>query len=309
MAKVYVVGSINQDIVVTADRTPGGGETVFGNDLLYFPGGKGANQAVAAHRLGATVLFRGKVGSDPFGDALCANFDKERLPYLVSRATKATGTAIIFVVPSGENSITVISGANADLQAEECLPLNFDAGDILVLQNEIPLVTNRRLLMEAKRIGMITIFSPAPAINVDDDFRAAVDWVVTNEHEFGVFFGEDLPQDLDRRVLKEMIRAKAETSGIGIVLTIGSLGVIAASGSEIVDVLGHKVEAVDTTGAGDCFVGALAARLASGDSILKALEYSNLAASISVTKMGACSSFPIHSEVALRLGETGGKKE
>jgi len=299
MRKLHVIGSINQDIVVKAARAPRPGETVLGSELLFFAGGKGANQAVAAHRLGGDVIFRGMVGDDSFGEGLRRNLDREGMPYRIDKTpAAATGTAIIFVANSGENSITVIPGANGELRAEDILPLNASEGDILLLQNEISFETNRQLLTHAKAIGMITMFNPAPAMAADAEFRANLDWLIINEHEYSVFFEEDFPKNVDRNILRSIVHEKAISSAFGVVLTLGSQGVIAARGDDaIMDIAGHEVNTVDSTGAGDCFVGALAAGLSRGESVKHALVVANLAASISVTRMGAYPSFPTWNEL------------
>lgn len=302
MNAIYVAGSVNQDIVVSAARAPRPGETVFGSRLEFFPGGKGANQAVAARLLGGRVRFTGKVGADAFGAEMRRYLAGHGLAEgLVESASEPTGTALIIVAADGENSITVVPGANAALTAGDCVALDgAAAGDLLVLQNEIPLDTTLELLARARRRGMKTIFNAAPAVRLPQSAWGDLDLAVVNEHEYATFFGEKLvPGSPDHRVPSARLRRDAgvvdrrsRQTGIGIVLTLGAAGAVGAVGGELAEVSGRLVKAVDTTGAGDCFTGALAVALAEGRVLAPALAFANAAASLAVTRMGASSSFP-----------------
>lgn len=302
MKTIYVAGSVNQDIVVSAERAPRPGETVFGTDLEFFPGGKGANQAVAARRLGGRVRFAGKVGADAFGAEMRRYLAGHGLAEdLVESDSEPTGTALIVVAEGGENSITVVSGANATLTAGDCAALDGAAGgDLLVLQNEIPLETTLELLARARRRGMTTIFNAAPAVRLPESAWGDLDLVVVNEHEYATFFGEKLapgsplhhvPSARLRRDARA-VDAQARQTGLGIVLTLGAAGAVGAVGGQLAEVSGRLVKAVDTTGAGDCFTGALAVALAEGRVLASALAFANAAASLAVTRKGASASFP-----------------
>ena len=308
MSRILVVGSINQDIVIRVERRPNPGETVFGSELSYFPGGKGANQAVAAKRLGGTVTLAGKVGGDGFGSELrryLAGFDLDNA--IVVEPAVASGTAMILVDHQGENSIVVVPGANGTVQADDWSLANLcESGDYLVMQNEIPVPTTERLVIAAKQQGLKCIFNGAPAIRLADEMLRSVEFVVLNEHEFEVQFGAQ-PMLNNEELLAGQVRKFSDLFGIGVVLTLGSRGVIGVHREVLERVHGVKVQAVDTTGAGDCFVGGFTAELARGSELRSALEFANAAAALSVTKLGASSSFPAREEVERRTGKTGGR--
>ncbi len=293
MRTIYVAGSVNQDIVVTAERAPRPGETVFGTGLEFFPGGKGANQAVAARLLGGRVRFAGKIGADAFGAEMRRYLATHDLAGdLVESESEPTGTALIIVADDGENSITVVSGANATLDADDCPGLDgAQAGDLLVLQNEIPLETTVELLSRARRQGVTTIFNAAPAVRLPESAWGDLDLAVVNEHEYATFFGEELEAGAPSE-LATVVDARARQAGLGIVLTLGAAGAVGAMEGELAEVSGRPVEAVDTTGAGDCFTGALAVALAESRVLASALAFANAAASLAVTRMGASASFP-----------------
>ncbi len=298
MKTIYVAGSVNQDIVVSAERAPRPGETVFGTGLEFFPGGKGANQAVAARRLGGRVRFAGKVGADALGTEMRRYLASHGLAEgLVESGSAPTGTALIVVAESGENSITVVSGANATLVAAECSALaEAEPGDLLVLQNEIPLATTLELLADGRRRGLRTIFNAAPAVRLPQGAWSDLDLAVVNEHEYACLFGEELGA-AEPAALAEIIGRRARETGVGTVLTLGAAGAVGFLDGEIATVPGREVTAVDTTGAGDCFTGALAVAIAEGRDLAAALSFANAAASLSVLAMGASASFPTRADV------------
>ncbi len=289
---IYVAGSINQDIVVSAERAPLPGETVFGSALELFPGGKGANQAVAARLLGGRVRFAGKVGADASGAEMRRYLEGHGLAEdLVESKSEPTGTALIVVAADGENSITVIPGANGTLRTSDCAVLEgAGRGDLLVLQNEIPVETTIALLAGARRRRVTTIFNAAPAVRLPRSAWSDLDVVVVTEHEYGTFFGEGLAKD--RTAVAAAVDRRARQTGLGIVLTLGAVGAVGSAGGVSADVPGRLVAAIDTTGAGDCFAGALAVALADGQELAAALSFANAAASLAVTRMGASASFP-----------------
>ncbi len=311
MKTIVVAGSVNQDIVVSAERAPRPGETVFGTALEFFPGGKGANQAVAARLLGGRVRFAGKIGADAFGAEMRRYLAGHGLAEdLVESAFEPTGTALIVVSAGGENSITVVSGANGTLAAADCTALSgAGAGDLLVLQNEIPLDTSLELLARARRRGMTTIFNAAPAVRLPESAWGDLDVAVVNEHEYATFFGDKLPpgspihRASSARLRRDasIVDARARQTGVGIILTLGAAGAVGAVGGQLAEVSGRLVRAVDTTGAGDCFAGALAVAFAEGQELAAALSFANAAASLAVTRMGASASFPDRAAVD-RLG-------
>jgi ribokinase len=302
MGRVFVAGSNNMDVVATADRHPKVGETVAGRQVLYFPGGKGANQAVAASRLGAQTTLIGRLGKDSFGAELKAFLGDQGidLGYLQETAEAHTGTAIITVAAS-DNTIVVIPGANALVGADDVRVVPLLKGDVAVSQFEIPLPTIAAFFQRAREAGATTLLNPAPAQTMPADLLALVDVLVLNETELGFLAGAELPGDDGAARIIDVARQLQARADQIICVTLGKRGVVALAGREEFAVPGRAVKAVDTTGAGDCFVGALAAQLADGIALRTALAFANAAASISVQRMGAGPSMPTAAEVTAVL--------
>jgi ribokinase len=297
MGRVFVAGSINMDVVTTADRHPKVGETVAGKAVHYFPGGKGANQAVAAAKLGAPTTLIGRLGTDAFGQQLRTFLAAQAidLTHVKDTAEAHTGTAII-TVADADNTIVVVPGANALVNAEDVTAIAFAKGDIAVSQFEIPLPTIRAFFQRARAAGATTILNPAPAILFAKDLLELVDILILNETELGFLTGTELRDSDDPA---RFIEAAKSLQGGGriICVTLGKRGVLALVDGAVSTIAGRAVKAVDATGAGDCFVGALASQLAGGTSIRNALEYANAAASICVQRLGAAPSMPTAAEV------------
>ncbi len=302
MGRVFVAGSINMDVVATADRHPRIGETVVGNAVLYFPGGKGANQAVAAAKLGAPTTLIGRLGKDAFGDELKAFLAAQRVDLsFVQEASEAhTGTAII-TVAKADNTIVVIPGANALVDAADVAAPLLTKGDIAVSQFEIPLVTIAAFFKRARAAGATTILNPAPAIEFDRELLGLVDILILNESELGFLTKTELRDTDDNARIIEAVRSLHTGKHRITCVTLGKRGALALVRGEPLIIDGRTVNAVDTTGAGDCFVGAVAALLAGGKSIRDALNYANAAASICVQRMGAAPSMPTAVEVEASL--------
>jgi ribokinase len=299
MSRVFVAGSINMDVVATAGRHPRIGETVAGNAVLYFPGGKGANQAVAAAKLGAPTTLIGRIGKDAFGDALQTFLAAQGIDLSLLREMPDahTGTAII-TVANADNTIVVIPGANAMVSAADVIAPKLAKGDIAVSQFEIPLPAIGAFFKRARTAGATTILNPAPAIECDRELLDLVDILILNESELGLLTMTELRDtDDDARFIDAARSLQAGKDKI-ICVTLGKRGVVALVHHEPVIIPGRAVEAIDTTGAGDCFVGAVAAQLAGGKTIRDALGYANVAASICVQRMGAGPSMPSAVEVA-----------
>jgi ribokinase len=301
MSRVFVAGSINMDVVATASRHPRIGETVAGDTVLYFPGGKGANQAVAAAKLGAPTTLIGCVGKDAFGAELKAFLAAQGidLAFVQETADAHTGTAII-TVAHADNTIVVIPGANALVGAADVAAPVLTKGDIAVSQFEIPLPAISAFFERARAAGATTILNPAPALETDVEFLDLVDILILNETELG-FLTKTEPRDRDAARFIEAARSLQTRANQIICVTRGKRGVIALVDGRSHVVSGRAVEAVDTTGAGDCFVGAVASQLAGGKSIRDALDYANVAASICVQRMGAAPSMPTAAEVGTAL--------
>ncbi len=295
-AKIVVVGSSNTDMVVKADHIPAPGETVLGGEFIMVPGGKGANQAVAAVRLGADVTFICRIGTDPFGDKSIANFKQEGIDvsYIHRDMQAPSGVAIITVDRKGENAITVAPGANAKLSpadVEMALPA-FENADVLLLQFETPIETVLTAAKIAKQKGMVVIVNPAPSIPVPDELLKLTTIITPNRVEaFSLVdgFGDEEPRELAAKFLDKGVES--------VVITLGSHGAFIASGGVRTTIPAISVTPVDTTAAGDAFNGALAVGIAEGKSLQAAVEFASKSAAISVTRMGAQSSLPYRKEV------------
>jgi ribokinase len=299
MGRVVVAGSINMDVVATADRHPRVGETVAGKEVLYFPGGKGANQAVAAAKLGAPTTLIGRLGADTFGQELRSFLAAQSVDLSLVRETGEahTGTAII-TLADADNTIVVVPGANGLVSADDVATAEFAPGDIAVSQFEIPLPAIGTFFERARAAGARTILNPAPAREVDAALLGFVDILVLNETELGLLARVALHDSDEPARFAAAARSLRVSDEQTICVTLGRRGVLALVQGESVIVPGRDVRAIDTTGAGDCFVGALAARLALGASVRDALGYANMAASICVQRMGAAPSMPTTAEVA-----------
>jgi len=302
MGRVFVAGSINMDVVATADRHPRIGETVAGNAVHYFPGGKGANQAVAAAKLGAPTTLIGRLGADAFGQQLRTYLTAQGvlLAFVKDTADVHTGTAII-TIADADNTIVVVPGANGLVSVEDVTVPVLAKGDIAVSQFEIPLPTIAAFFKRARAAGATTILNPAPAIACGPELLDLVDILILNETELGFLTGTELHDSDGPARFIEAARRLQTGSGKIVCVTLGKRGVLALVDGEPSMIAGRAVKAVDTTGAGDCFVGALAAQLAGGTAIRDALDYANAAASICVQRMGAAPSMPTAAEVASAL--------
>jgi ribokinase len=298
MGRVFVAGSINMDVVATADRHPRIGETVAGSAVLYFPGGKGANQAVSAAKLGAPTTLIGRLGKDAFGDQLRTFLAAQGidLSFVQETAEAHTGTAII-TIANADNTIVVIPGANALVNAADVCGPALAKGDIAVSQFEIPLPAVCAFFKRARAAGVTTILNPAPAIEFDAELLDLVDILILNESELGFLTRTELRETDDHARFIEAIRSLQRSQDKIICVTLGKRGALALVAGESLIIPGRNVETIDTTGAGDCFVGAVAAQLAGQKSILEALAYANSAASICVQRMGAAPSMPTAAEV------------
>jgi ribokinase len=289
--KIVVVGSSNTDMVVKVNHLPEPGETVLGNNFLQVQGGKGANQAVAAARLGAMVTFVARVGQDSFGKNSVAAYQFEGIDtqFIVHDEGAPSGVALIMVNQAGENIIAVASGANAELSPVDILAAEtaFREADCLLVQLEIMPETVRAAVNLAAEYQVPVILNPAPATWIPVDVLDMVDYLTPNEMEACVLASGDAltsPSELAKR-LKSKYKLK------NIVITLGSKGALIASDyNEIVPAC--AVNPVDTTGAGDAFNGGLAVALARGNSLIEAVKFANAVAALSTTRPGAQISFP-----------------
>lgn len=295
--RVLVVGSANMDLVVRAPRLPAAGETVLGGDLLRVPGGKGANQAVAAARAGAAVRIVAAVGADSFGRELLAALraDGVDVSAVTTLADRPSGAALIVVDATGQNQIAVAPGANAALVAACVEPALADLrpNDVVALQLEVPPETVRHACLLARRAGARTLLNAAPAIPLPADLLALVDLLVVNEGEAALLAGCPGP---------EQAAARLRQLGPGcVVVTLGQQGVLLADERGKTRVAAHRVRVVDTTAAGDAFCGALAAALAAGADLREAAEFANAAGALAATRPGAQSSLPRRRDIEALL--------
>ena len=303
MTGIVVVGSLNMDFVVAVDRLPAPGETVLGRDFQMIPGGKGANQACAAAKLGAnsvTVRMVGRVGYDVFADRLKASLSAAGVDVSAVHATRAqpTGVALIWVEGSGQNSIVVASGANHALAAPETEAMRpvFRGARFVLFQLESPLGTVAAALKLARQEGARTILDPAPAQALPAELLANVDILTPNETEASILLGLP-PGRVSGDAAPALARALRERGPAAVVLKLGEQGCFYSDGEAEIFSSGFKVTARDTTAAGDTFNAALAVALAEDRGIEDALRFANAAAAISVTRLGAQSSVPSRTEV------------
>lgn len=307
--QVTIVGSLNTDLVVRAPKLPERGETVLGGSFAVFPGGKGANQAVAASRLGASVAMVGRVGDDAFGQQLREGLEQEGIDVAHVRATKGTasGVALITVDPSGNNTIVVASGANmllaaADVDAAAAL---IAQSQVLLLQLEVPLEVVAHAAALARRSGCRVLLDPAPAPlggSLPDDLYRNLYAINPNEVEAKALTGIAVNDDQGAAAAAERL---LKLGCQAVIIKRGSQGAFLAEDTQREAVMGISVQAVDSTAAGDAFAGALAVALAEGRDLASSVRFANLAGALSVTRMGAQPSMPRRQELEAFAQERG----
>ena len=303
-ARVVVVGSSNTDLVVrTGERLPGPGETVLGGDLLTADGGKGANQAVAAARLGAEVTLVACLGRDAFGERAAAGLAAEGIDtaWLVRDPKAPSGTALIMVSDTGENLIAVAPGANARLaphHIERAAPV-LRSADVLLLQLEIPLETVEAAARIAADAGVKVILDPAPARPLGEELLRRVDVLTPNVSEAELLAGGRIADDEDARRVAAGLAARGARH---VVLTRGARGCLVHTPNGVFTVPASPIKALDATAAGDCFNGALACALGEGAQLRQALEFASRAAALAVSREGAQPSLPRRREVSDAAG-------
>ncbi|REK77518.1 ribokinase [Paenibacillus paeoniae] len=292
-ASIVVVGSLNMDMVVSLNRRPDWGETVLGKNFFMNAGGKGANQAVAACKLGADVAMIGKVGNDLFADQLLANLEQvgvdcsaiEKIP------EEATGVAFITLNPHGNNSIVVAPGANLRLTPEDVRKREelIKQSKLLMVQLEIPLETVKEAIMLAKRHQVPVLLDPAPAQELPEDMLAMVDYILPNEKEIAQLTGVEVSDPLSAKLAAiELINRGVST----VFAKLGEKGVVVVSANRTFFMEPYKVNAVDSTAAGDAFAGAVGAALVSGKDIWATAKFASAIGAITATSMGAQVSMP-----------------
>jgi len=303
MSRVVVCGSLNMDVVVQSPRWPAPGETVLGAEVSFLPGGKGLNQAIASARLGMPTAMVGAVGNDAFANSLrgfLADNDVDSTS-VTEVDGPVTGVALIQVA-DGDNSIVVASGANMHFEAsmlrDEPRP-----DEVWVAQFETPLAATREILARAHEAGARTVLNLAPFIEHPAELLQSVDVAVLNEIELSQATGARFDASCSQDSIVAACNVLRERGARAVIATLGARGAIVVSATGVDTIPAFQTTVVDTTGAGDCFVGALATRLAAGSTPAEAARFASAAASCSVEKLGAAPAMPTGPEVAARLAK------
>ncbi len=295
MPEILVVGSLNADLVVRTPRFPQPGETISGEDLQVIPGGKGANQAVAAARHGANVSMLGRVGKDTFGDFLLDNLKQNQVDVRsVQRDDASTGTAIIVVDSNGQNSIVLSAGANGKVSSVDVDSASFADHKLLLLQLEIPIPTVLSATRRAHENGLHIILNPAPAKSLPEEMISLVDYLIPNETELSLLAGMDVN---DTPSAERAAKSLLERGVKNVIVTLGSKGVMIVTGTQVTHVGTYKVDVVDTTAAGDAFIGGFAYSLLQNKSLEIAVRYGCACGALATTKFGAQPSLPTKKEL------------
>lgn len=297
MKNICVIGSLNMDLVVNVDAMPKPGQTIIGSNFKEVPGGKGANQAVAMARLNGNVSMIGKVGEDGFGQTLINSLKNDKVDTTYIQTAKgSTGVALITVDKNAQNSIVVSPGANFEVK-EEDIDNNIKAienSDIVVLQLETPLNTIKYALNKAKELNKYTILNPAPAVKLDDEIIKNVDLLTPNETELEIISGVSIETEEDIQKAAQIMIEKGVKE---LIVTLGSKGSLYINKEKSMFKKAYKVEAVDTTAAGDSYTGALAVALSQDKGIEDAMDFASKVGALSVLKEGAQSSLPTLEDV------------
>jgi len=296
--KIVVVGSSNTDMVIKLERLPDPGETIIGGDFIMAAGGKGANQAVAASRLGGEVTLIARVGTDLFAKQAIQNFKEEGIntDYIVEDNANPSGVALIFVDRKGENSIAVASGANNRLSEENVAAAKeiIACAHVMLLQLETPIETVRYAAHLASEAGVKVILNPAPAKQLDEALFRTITVLTPNENETELLTDVKVEDEESAKQAAQLLRKKGVTY---VIITMGAKGSFLATEDRSVLIPTRKVTAVDTTAAGDAFNGALAYALAKEEPLDEAVRFANLAGASSATKLGAQPSLPTLEEL------------
>jgi ribokinase len=300
MPTILVAGSLNADLVVRTPRFPQPGETISGEDLHVIPGGKGANQAVAAARHGTQVSMLGRVGRDDFGDFLLENLKSNSVDSrYVRRDDASTGTAIIIVDSSGQNSIVISPGANGQVTEQDMENASFPDFKLLLLQLEIPIPAVLAAARRARENGLGVILNPAPAGDLPEELIALTDFLIPNETELGLLSGMEVPDIASAELAAKSLLER----GVGtIIVTLGSKGALIVTANQVTHVETFKVDVVDTTAAGDSFIGGFAYKLLESGDLQEAVRYGCACGALATTKFGAQPSLPTREEVERFIG-------
>lgn len=296
--KIIVLGSCNTDMVIKSDRIPVPGETILGGAFMMNSGGKGANQAVAAARLGGDVIFIAKTGNDLFGKQAVQQYKEEGIntQYIVSDSNLPSGVALITVDKNGENCIVVAMGANSSLVPEDFKHAEdeFKSAEVLLMQLETPIETIEYAAKFGNENGVKVILNPAPAQSLSDSLLKNLYMLILNETEAELISGIKVNDFTDARKAANAIFDKGVKK---VIVTMGSRGSLLKDENHFVEVPAYKVDAADTTAAGDTFCGAVAVAIAEGKNLEEGIKFATKCSAVTVTKMGAQASIPTRKEV------------
>ncbi|HSB02448.1 MAG TPA: ribokinase [Anaerolineales bacterium] len=301
MPDILVIGSMNADLVVRAARFPQPGETISGEDLRIIPGGKGANQAVAAARQGASVAMVGRVGNDGFGPALIANLRQNNVDasHVQMDPRSATGTAIIVLDANGQNSIVLSPGGNGRVSPADVEDVSFSDHKLLLLQLEIPVETVLSATRRAKESGLRVLLNPAPARPLLEELITLPDFILPNETELSLLASQPVA---DLTSAEKAAKRLLERGAQNVIVTLGANGALIVSSKQVTHVDTYQVAVVDTTAAGDAFIGGFASALLRNKSLEEAVRYGCACGALATTKFGAQPSLPTREEVEYFVG-------
>jgi ribokinase len=296
MSNILVVGSLNADLVVQAPRFPQPGETISGNDLQIIPGGKGANQAVAAARQGAAVSMVGRVGKDSFGPELINNLKRNNVDtsHVQFDPDSSTGTAIIVVDAKGQNSIVLSPGGNGRVSDTDLESLSFSESNLLLLQLEIPIEAVLSAARHARASGIKVLLNPAPAYALPDELISLPDFLLPNEGELSLLTNQPVNDIVSA---EKAARILLERGAQNVIVTLGDKGALIVSRTQVTHIDTYQVNVVDTTAAGDAFIGGFASALLQNKSLEEAVGYGCACGALATTKFGAQPSLPMKEDV------------
>jgi len=297
MSKILVIGSTNIDMITRTKEFPAPGETVEGHSFMQAMGGKGANQAMAAHRQGGDVEFITCLGDDQNSRGVLEYFRNEGLKVTSSFTVEGAqvGTASILVNDHGENNIVIVSGANAMLSEQyvDSIEAKISEADIVLVQMEIPYNSVKKICLLASKHGTKVILNVAPAIKLDDELIGYLDMIILNESEIEKVTNQSISDGNEERAMDQLLKKGVKE----VILTLGSLGCLFKTGQTLLHIPAFSVKALDSTAAGDTFCGALAVKLGQNTSIKEAIEYASASSAVCVTRHGAQPSIPTEEEV------------
>lgn len=294
---VLVFGSLNLDLVTYADKLPAIGETIVGEKLLKFPGGKGLNQAIAARRAGSEVLMVGSIGNDADGDYLFDILKSENIdPKFITKTSEQTGIAVIEVSKSAENRIIIIAGANSKTRFSNEVLTSSPSVTVSLAQLETPIAEVAKFIHESKAAGKITILNPAPIQKLDQQLLQDTDYLIANETEASFLIGSTV-EHLSKDEAVTIARQLQKNGSKKVIITLGEQGSVYLDQEKELFTPAYKVKAVDTTAAGDAFCGAFATAISENKPVEYALKFASAAGGLAATKAGAVPSLPTQQEI------------